>query len=74
MSNDIMIGQDLMQEMGIDILNSSKTIKWDDQEISMCPHSTTVSEVMQATKDPPAIQAETKRICESSMPNTNQPT
>ena len=27
MSYDIIIGQDLMQEMGIDLLNSTKTIK-----------------------------------------------
>ena len=62
MSYDIIIGQDLMQDMGIDILNSTKTIKWDDQEISMQPCSTTVTEVMQAVDDPPAVQAETKRI------------
>ena len=62
MSYDIIIGQDLMQEMGIDILNSSKTIRWDEQEISMCPHSTTVTEVMHSVEDPPAVQAETKRI------------
>ena len=62
MSYDIIIGQDLMQEMGIDILNSTKTIKWDEQEISMRPRSTTVTEVMQAVEDPPAVQAETKRI------------
>ena len=34
MSYDMIIGQDLLQELGIDILNSSRTIKWDDQEIS----------------------------------------
>ena len=64
MSYDLIIGQDLMQEMGIDILNSSKTIKWDDQEINMRPRSTTITEVVQSTDDPPAIQAETKRISE----------
>ena len=62
MSYDIIIGQDLMQEMGIDLLNSTKTIKWDDQEISMRPRSTTVNEMMQTVEDPPAVQAETKRI------------
>ena len=65
MSYDLIIGQDLMQEMGIDILNSSKTIKCDDQEINMHPCSTTITEVMQSTDDPPAIQAETKRISET---------
>ena len=64
MSYDIIIGQDLMQEMGIDILNSTKTIKWDEQEINMRPRSTTVTEMLQATNDPPAIQAEIKRIGE----------
>ena len=28
---DMIIGQELMQQMSIDILNSSKTIKWDEQ-------------------------------------------
>ena len=64
MSYDIIIGQDLMQKMGIDLLNSTKTIRWDDQEISMQPRSTTVSEMMQAIEDPPAVQEETKRIKE----------
>ena len=51
-----------MQELGIDVLNSSKTIKWDDQEISKCPRDITVSEMMQMNEDPPAVQAEAKRI------------
>lgn len=61
MSYDIIIGQDLMQQKGIDLLNSTKTIRWDDQEISMRPRSTTVAEMMQAIEDSPAVQAETKR-------------
>ena len=31
MTYDIIIGMDLMQEIGIDILNSTKSIKWDKQ-------------------------------------------
>ena len=62
MTYDIIIGMDLMQEIGIDILNSSKSIKWDEQEIAMRPRDITVSEMMQVTKDPPAVEAETKRI------------
>ena len=46
MSYDIIIGQDLMQQMGVDLLNSTKTIRWDDQEISMRPRSTAVLEIM----------------------------
>jgi len=53
-----------MQQMGIDILNSSKSIKWDEQEIDMRPRDTTVTEMLQSTEDPPNIQAETKRITE----------
>ena len=53
---------DLMQEIDIDILNSSKSIKWDEQEIVMCSGDITVSEMMQMTKDPSAVEAETKRI------------
>ena len=64
MSYDMIIGQDLMQQMGIDILNSSKTIKWDEHEKDMQSCSTTVTEMLQAIKDPPKVQAETKRISE----------
>ena len=64
MSYDIIIGQDLMQQMGIDILNSSKSIRWDEQEIYMRLRGTTVTEMLQATEDPPNIQAKTKRITE----------
>ena len=62
MSYDVIMGQDLMQELGIDVLNSSRTVKWDYQEISQHPHSITVAEMMQINKDPPDIQSETKRI------------
>ena len=41
MSYDMIIGQDLMQDLGIDLLNSSGTIKWGDQEIHMQPRDTT---------------------------------
>ena len=44
MSYDMIIGQDLMQELGIDVLNSTKTIKWDDQEINQRPRDVTISE------------------------------
>ena len=53
-----------MQQMVIVLLNSTKTIRWDDQEISMRPRSTTVAEMMQTIEDPPAVQEETKRIKE----------
>ena len=62
MSYDIIMGQDLMQELGIDVLNSTRSIKWDDQEISQRPQNITVSEMMQMTDDPPAVQAETERF------------
>ena len=62
MSYDIIIGTDLMQEIGIDLLNSSKTIRWDEQEINIRLRNTTIAQMMQLTKDPPAVQAETKRI------------
>ena len=55
MSYDIIIGTDLMQEIGIDLLNSSKTIKWDEQEINMRSHNATIAQMMQVTKDPPAV-------------------
>ena len=58
----MIIGQDLMQDLGIDVLNSSKTIKWDDQEISQRPRDVSMQEAMQIQQDPPAVQAETKRI------------
>ena len=63
MSYDIIIvGMDLMQDLGIDILNSSGTIKWGDQEIHMQPRDTTVAEMLSTIKDPPAVEAETQRI------------
>ena len=34
---DVIIGRDLMQALGIDILNSRHTFKWDDIEIPMMP-------------------------------------
>ena len=62
MTYDMIIGQDLMQDLGIDVLNSSKTIKWDDQEISQRPRDVSMQEAMQIQQDPPAVQVETKRI------------
>ncbi|MCP4442502.1 MAG: hypothetical protein GY810_26650, partial [Aureispira sp.] len=62
MSYDIIIGMDLMQDLGIDILNSSGTIKWGDQEIHMRPRDTTLAEMLSTVKDPAAVEAETKRI------------
>ena len=62
MSYDMIMGQDLMQELGIDVINSTKTVRWDDQEISQRPHNTTIEEMMNMIKDPPAVEAETKRI------------
>ena len=56
MTYDIIIGMDLMQEIGIDILNSTKSIKWDEQEIDMRPRDITVSEMMQMNTDPPAAE------------------
>ena len=62
MPYDMIMGMDLLQELEIDILNSTRSIKWGDQEIMMRPRDITVSEMMQLSKDPPAVQAETKRI------------
>ena len=59
---NIIIGQDLMQDLGIDILNSSGTIKWGDQEIHMRPRDTTLTEMLSTVQDPPTVQSETKRI------------
>ena len=49
MSYDMIMGQDLMQELGIDVLNSTRSIKWDDQEISQRPQNIIISEMMQIT-------------------------
>ena len=62
MTYDIIIGQDLMQDLGIDVLNSSKTIKWDDEESSQCPRDINIQEMIKINHDSPAVQAETKRI------------
>ena len=46
MTYNIIIGQELMQDLGIDVLNSSKTIKWDDQGISQRLRNVSIQEVM----------------------------
>ena len=34
---DVIIGRDILQSLGIDIINSKRTFKWDDIEIPMMP-------------------------------------
>jgi hypothetical protein len=45
---DLIIGMDLMQTLGIDIHNSSKTVVWDTLRVPFKPHDYFVSGVFQA--------------------------
>jgi hypothetical protein len=42
------LGMDLMQTLGIDIHNSSKTVMWDQQQVPFKPHSYFSSNLFQA--------------------------
>lgn len=44
MGYDMIIGMDLMSELGIDILNSTHTIKWDEAEIPLRPQDSTLDD------------------------------
>ena len=61
MGYDIIIGIDLLIELGIDLINSTQVIKWDDAEIPMRAIDSTIHDSY-LINDPPAIQAETARI------------
>ena len=42
MPYDMIMGMDLLQELEIDILNSTRSIKWGNQEIMMRPRDITI--------------------------------
>ena len=61
MGYDMIIGMDLLGELGIDILNSTHFIKWDEAEIPMRPRDVTIKDAY-VIEDPPLVKASTKRI------------
>ena len=61
MGYDMIIGMDLLTELGIDILNSNSSIKWDEAEIPMRPRDSTIEDSY-VIEDPQAVQDSTNRI------------
>ena len=61
MGYDMIIGMDLMSELGIDILNSTHSIKWDEAEIPMRPQDSTL-ENSYVIHDPEAVKEATSRL------------
>ena len=61
MGYDMIIGMDLMSELGIDILNSTHSIKWDEAEIPMRPRDSTI-ENSYVIHDPKTVQEATSRL------------
>ena len=61
MGYDIIIEMDLLKELGIDILNSTQSIKWDTAEIPMRPQDSTVEDAY-FIAEPEAVQEATSRL------------
>ena len=61
MGYGMIIGMDLLRELGIDLINSSATIQWDDAEIPMRPRVSDISDSYYI-KDPPSVKEQTERI------------
>ena len=57
---DMIIGMNLLGELGIDILNSTHSIKWDTSKIPMKARNPTINHAYFIT-DPPVIHEATKR-------------
>ena len=57
----MIIGMDLLRELGIDLINSSATIQWDDAEIPMRPRDSDISDSYYI-EDPPSVKDQTERI------------
>ena len=61
MGYDMIIGMDLMSELGIDILNSTHTIKWDEAEIPLRPRDSTLEDSY-FIAEPKAVTQATARL------------
>ena len=61
MGYDMIIGMDLLKELGIDILNSTQSIKWDTAEIPMRSRHSTVEDAY-FIAEPEAVQEATSRL------------
>ena len=69
MGYDMIIGMDLLRGLGINILNSTSSIKWDSAEIPQRPRDSTIQSSYYV-EDPPLVAAATKRLTEIWMQNT----
>ena len=61
MGYDMIIGMDLMSELGIDILNSTHSIKWDDAEIPMRHRTVTINDAYHIS-DPILVKEATSKL------------
>ena len=61
-SYDMILGRDLLHELGIGIKFSTKTIEWDGVSIPMKDVDVTKEDSICQIEDPPFITAETERI------------
>ena len=52
MPYDLIIGIDLLKELGIDILNSKLTIKWDESETPFKDRSIKLNKAIQLEEEP----------------------
>ena len=61
MGYDMIIGMDLLKGLGIDILNSTQSIKWDTAEIPMRPKDSTIDDAY-FIAEPKAVEEATSRL------------
>ena len=61
MGYDMIIGMDLLTELGIDILNSTGSIKWDEAEIPMRPRDSTIQDSYNI-EDPQSVKDSIQRV------------
>ena len=59
---DMILGRDLLHELGIDIKFSTKTVDWDDVSIPMKDVDAIKADTICQIEDPPFIAAETERM------------
>ena len=61
MGYDLIMGMDLLGSLGIDILNSTHSIKWDTAEIPMRPRDCTIEDAY-CIAEPKAVSEATSRL------------
>ena len=62
MSYDVIIRLDLLKELGIDILNSNLTVKWDENEIPFKDRGLKANEAMPMEDEPKHVLEASERL------------